>query len=386
MTGLEEKFAYQNESLANMDDLDLDKALVKLRAAETRMSVGKQRRTAPFKAALAATTADAPKAWKPRKPIDDKRVERRKGFLCHEVGHLRADCPGNARKPLAHGGVAMFAAAGCALHGMRGPPGPEMGAGNGLPEGWIVDSGASHHMTGDDQTLTQLGPCEPVIIKMANGEVHTATKAGTAEFDALVRGDKMRVTLEDVLVVPRLTVALLSVPTAVNRGFAVTFDALGVSIRKGGNVVMEGIHLGDVWVVARPYDEANYVGGGHAAVAARVWHRRFAHAGPDTLARVPQAVTGMQVTPAQLRRQGGVGCDPCMRGKMTRLPFPTSTTRSSRPLELIHTDVCGPMDVKTPGKDRFQVVVIDDFSRYRAVVPVASKGLAKNVLMVTLNL
>jgi len=44
------------------------------------------------------------------------------------------------------------------------------------------------------------------------------------------------------------------------------------------------------------------------------------------------------------------------------------------------------MDVKTPGKDRFQVVVIDDFSRYRAVVPVASKGLAKNVLMVTLNL
>jgi len=44
------------------------------------------------------------------------------------------------------------------------------------------------------------------------------------------------------------------------------------------------------------------------------------------------------------------------------------------------------MDVQTPGKDRFQVVVIDDFSRYRAVVPVASKGLAKNVLMVTLNL
>eukprot|EP00168_Porphyra_purpurea_P003952 TRINITY_DN1457_c0_g1_i3.p1 TRINITY_DN1457_c0_g1~~TRINITY_DN1457_c0_g1_i3.p1 ORF type:complete len:899 (+),score=181.15 TRINITY_DN1457_c0_g1_i3:879-3575(+) len=74
-----------------------------------------------------------------------------------------------------------------------------------------------------------------------------------------------------------------------------------------------------------------------------------------------------------------------MRGKMSRLPFPESTTRTSRALELIHTDVGGPMDVKTPGKDRYQVIIIDDFSRYRAVVPVASKGLAKNALMTTLN-
>jgi len=272
-----------------------------------------------------------------------------------------------------------------ALHGTRGMAGPGDGESDGLPAGWIVDSGASHHMTGDGGMLTELGPCQPVKIKLADGNVHMATKAGTVEFDALVQGDTVRVTLEDVLVVPGLKMSLLSVPTAVSRGFSVTFDSKGVHIRKGGPVVMEGVYRGDVCVVAVPEAEGSGNGVAHAAVAAGVWHRRFAHAGPDTLAHVPQAVTGMQASHPQLRRQGGVGCDPCMRGKMNRLPFPASTTRSTRPLELVHTDVCGPMDIKTPGKDRFQVAVIDDFSRYRAVVPVASKGLAKNVVMGTLN-
>jgi len=151
--------------------------------------------------------------------------------------------------------------------------------------------------------------------------------------------------------VPGLAVSLLSVPTAVGRGLSVTFDAAGAHIYKGGRMVMQGAHRGDNCVVSVPGDKSGCSGTAHAAVTAGMWHRRFAHAGADSLAGVPQAVTGMDAAPAQLRRQGGVSCDRCMRGNMTRLPFPASSTRTTRPLELIHTDVGGPMDVKTPGKD-----------------------------------
>lgn len=385
LTGLDDKFAQQKEILANMDELDLDKALVKLRAGETRMRAEKQRRAPPVKTALAASAGVGNGSWKPRSAGDAKRPDRRKCFQCNKVGHLRAACPEAVAEPNHRDGVAMFATTGVALHGTEDPVHEEVAGGSGLPAGWIVDSGASHHMTWGAEKLTQLGPCKPVKIKLANGKVHTATKAGTVEFDALVDGDTVAVTLEDVLVVPGLAVSLLSVPTAVGRGFSVTFDAAGVHIYKGGRVVMQGAYQGDICVVSVPGDKGGRSGTAHAAVTADVWHHRFAHAGADSLARVPQAVTGMDAAPSQLRRQGGVSCDPCMRGKMTRLPFPASTTRTTRPLELIHTDVGGPMDVKTPGKDRYQVVVIDDFSRYRAVVPVETKGLAKNVLMATLN-
>jgi len=385
LSGLDPKFEYTKEVLANLDDLTLDKAIVKLRAAETRLAAGKQRRGTPAKTALAAMDGEAPHNASTRRPIDTKREERRRCFQCNKVGHLLADCPDVDAKPRNRGGVSMFASAGVALHGSQSPEDHEVAMVGALPKGWVVDSGASHHMTGGEEAMTRLGPCDPVKITLANVKVHTATKSGTVEFDALVEGDTVRMTLEDVLVVPGLAVSLLSVPTVVDRAFEVTFHKSGVHIAKAGRVVAEGSYNGDVCVVSVPEDAATGTGRAHAAATARTWHRRFTYAGPDTLARVPQAVTGMKATTAFLRRQGEVSCAPCMCGKMSRLSFPVSTTRTTRPLELVHTDVLEPMDVKAPGKDRFQVVVIDDYSRYRVVVPVASKGLAKTAVMATLN-
>lgn len=46
-------------------------------------------------------------------------------------------------------------------------------------------------------------------------------------------------------------------------------------------------------------------------------------------------------------------CETCKKGKMTRQPFPRkSSNRTKEPLDLIHTDVCDPMQTKTPGNKR----------------------------------
>ena len=61
-------------------------------------------------------------------------------------------------------------------------------------------------------------------------------------------------------------------------------------------------------------------------------------------------------------------CDGCMKGKQTRKSFPKeSTTRAHKILELIHTDVCGPMENKSLGGSRYFVTFIDDKSRYTAI-------------------
>lgn len=56
-------------------------------------------------------------------------------------------------------------------------------------------------------------------------------------------------------------------------------------------------------------------------------------------------------------------CSACQLSKHTRLPFPThSQSASSRPLQLIHTDVWGPSPTPSTSQTRYYVTF--DFSRY----------------------
>ncbi|KHJ44492.1 integrase core domain protein [Trichuris suis] len=57
-------------------------------------------------------------------------------------------------------------------------------------------------------------------------------------------------------------------------------------------------------------------------------------------------------------------CECCIRGKLNQWPFPISKSRVSKPLELIHSDVCGPMQTATPSGNRYCLTMIDDYSRF----------------------
>ena len=42
-------------------------------------------------------------------------------------------------------------------------------------------------------------------------------------------------------------------------------------------------------------------------------------------------------------------CEPCLTGKMTKTPFSGTMERATDLLEIIHTDVCGPMSINARG-------------------------------------
>ncbi|TYJ98650.1 gag/pol protein [Cucumis melo var. makuwa] len=50
--------------------------------------------------------------------------------------------------------------------------------------------------------------------------------------------------------------------------------------------------------------------------------------------------------------------------KMTKRPFTGKGYRAKEPLELIHSDLCGPMNVKARGGFEYFISFIDDYSRY----------------------
>ena len=57
-------------------------------------------------------------------------------------------------------------------------------------------------------------------------------------------------------------------------------------------------------------------------------------------------------------------CESCLMGKMTKTLFSRTMERATDLLEIIHTDVCGPMRIEARGGDHYFLTFTDDLSRY----------------------
>ena len=57
-------------------------------------------------------------------------------------------------------------------------------------------------------------------------------------------------------------------------------------------------------------------------------------------------------------------CEACHMGKMTKTLLSETMERATDLLEIIHTDVCGPMSVEARGEYRHFLTLTDDLSRY----------------------
>ncbi len=67
-------------------------------------------------------------------------------------------------------------------------------------------------------------------------------------------------------------------------------------------------------------------------------------------------------------------CEACVQGKQHRMPYPKkSSNKATELFETVHSDVCGPMNVKSFGKSQYFVTFIDEYSRYMQVYFLKSK-------------
>ena len=66
-------------------------------------------------------------------------------------------------------------------------------------------------------------------------------------------------------------------------------------------------------------------------------------------------------------------CEPCLAGKMHANPFPLSENCATELLELIHSDV-HQIGITSPSGYNYCFSFIDDFSRYKVLVPLKQKS------------
>ena len=91
----------------------------------------------------------------------------------------------------------------------------------------------------------------------------------------------------------------------------------------------------------------------------KLWHRRLVHVHYRALPLASKAVEGL---PEIQAKHEGV-CKVCAKGKNTNKTFPSSESKAKGILEIIHSDVCGPMSSSSLSGYVYYVSFIDDFYR-----------------------
>jgi hypothetical protein len=317
-----------------------------------------------------------------------------KCFKCLQPGHRVAQCH-NAPSPQAKKckkcgmwGHTADKCRGGAKSGDRKEVAFAVGDG-GAADGssWLLDSGCTNHMTADITKFVSYEELSaPVTFTFADG--HRAAAVGKGDVKLEVDGVKIR--LINVMHVPVASVNLVSVRKIMEAGARVEFSTGTCKIYKGDTLLVEAWQSKSGVYSMR--DESS--GGGTAMVAravvetAELWHQRFGHLGYSGLAQLAkgQMVDGMGVQAVEFEAAGQHTCEPCVQAKLTRLPFPSSSSVSSRPMELIHMDVCGPVRETSLGGSRYFATFLDDYSKLSVVVPMATKADVADTVKRTINL
>ena len=93
-----------------------------------------------------------------------------------------------------------------------------------------------------------------------------------------------------------------------------------------------------------------------------LWHKRFCHLRINNMKNLVRndLVKGIDCK----FTCDSLFCSNCCDGKLHRMPFEPSEKRDRKPLELIHSDVCGPITPESSEGGKYFLTFIDDSSRY----------------------
>ena len=311
----------------------------------------------------------------PRSPHATKRC-----FKCHQLGHIARNCRSKQKQPAkAYGAEDAVALASV--------------AGNDTllqQTQWILDSGASRHITGSSTGLSNVRTVsdQQCRVLFANGQHELLTAVGDAAVTS--KGVHKAMSLTDLLVAPGAAANLLSIPAAMARGATFEFRQNRVDIFHNGVKLATAVQRDDGIYVIGGTQHANSTSSVAAAAstqpAVQLWHRRLGHLGATSLSKMVQhnMVEGLNMPLEQAKAFKDEVCEHCLQAKQTRTPFLQSKSTCERPMQLVHMDLMGPLPVLSLGRKRYLATFLDDYSKLSVVRPVASKaevpGVVKEVL------
>lgn len=293
-------------------------------------------------------------------PVNEEFALAVECFNCHQKGHIKRNCPRNKGKSKGGG----------AKQG-QWPRSKQAGNANfaltcATGDHWILDSGASLHLTGDKTLL--LDPVENRdAINIPDGQVLRSSLVGSTLLK-FTNGNSVHIS--NVHAVEGIKVNLLSVSQLIKNGAKVEFNIDEAVVSKEGQVVFTARLTDGIYTVAGIGDHAN------SMVNVRTWHERLAHAPHDV---IMETLKQTKTTFHNDLKGSELICDSCLSSKDHAGHKPQA--HEAKPwtkFELIHSDILGPVNPRSMSNKRYVLTFLDERTSFGTVFFLAEKGQAFN--------
>jgi len=229
---------------------------------------------------------------------------------------------------------------------------------------WVFDSGASSHIASNPGIVTRTSS-SPFSSSIVVGNGATLPVVGTGY--SIIPGP---FRLNNVLLAPGIIKNLLSVRQfTTDNHVSIEFDPSGISVKdlRTRNVLLRCNSSGPLYTLqlpSTPSAPCTLV----ATPSSSIWHRRLGHPGKEALQRLTHSSSIACSQPADDHL-----CHACQLGRHVRLPFTSSSSRASKPFDLIHCDLWTSPVLSVSGF-KYYLVILDDFSHFLWTFPLRLKS------------
>ena len=313
----------------HVENQTLNNLTARLMMEESRMETV---RSSECSEALYANKKNSAKQWK-----KNKAKKTGKCFLCKENGHWKSECPKRLNEK--H------------LNKKKGDAFISETLNSTVideDDCWYLDSGASDHMSKRKEWFVNYTKFyEPMPVRIGNGDRIYAYGKGDINIIAYNNNECiMEKHLSNVLYVPEIHLNLFSSSCPLDKGLKLVSDNKQCELKKDNVTVAVGIRDNRLFkllfkVVQNERVFSNSVVSETDSL--KTWHEKLCH---QNIISVKKFLRNKNIS---FKDSKDFFCEACVYGKHHRSVFTSSKSRSENSGDLIHTDVCGPMQTLSIG-------------------------------------
>ncbi|XP_019195989.1 PREDICTED: uncharacterized protein LOC109189817 [Ipomoea nil] len=236
---------------------------------------------------------------------------------------------------------------------------------------WILDSGATDHITCSLDYIDNYHKVFGIFVKMPNGDSVQVTHIGEIRlFPNLL--------LKNVLCIPSFAFNIISASKLTKQNGCTLVMNADLCDIQGLHGIMDGFARAKdgLYLLSHPpakrrqcVDIDKYCN----SLSLQMWHNRLGHYPIDKI----HSLSGIKQI--QFHKPVDFVCDTCHFAKQKRSVFPISNTRAEKCFDLMHLDVWGPFAVASLKREHYFLTIVDDYSRFTWIHLMKTKSEVKQL-------
>ena len=231
------------------------------------------------------------------------------------------------------------------------------GSNNSQNDMLMVDCGATAHIITDKEKFIYFD-------ENFDGSKHTIELADSSRKNDIVcgkgkaqiyltstTGKRCSIMLEDALYIPSYSQNILSVSKMTKKGVNVYFGPNYAELVTPNGVKFNIEQRGRLYFVKTVMSE------GPRTRTLKEWHETLGHLNLKDCLRLESVVEGMKIT-----EKTEFKCGTCAEGKMVEYRNHAAVTKVKAPLDLVHSDLAGPISPASIDGSKYAMIFTDDYS------------------------